>query len=492
MRKNSLQQNALLSGIQKLFSIIFPLITFPYVSRILPITTIGKVNFANSIIAYFVLIAGLGVNNYAIREGAKVRHDKHKLEKLCSEIFTINVISTVIAYILLGGLYLIWPQMRGYSIFLLIASFNIIGGTIGIAWLYSIFEDYMYITIRTIAFQILSLVLMFTFVRTATDGSKYMCISVIAAIGANILNLIHSRKYIKLRLTRNVNWKQHMKPIMVIFASSIAITIYVNSDVTILGWIKGDYEVGIYSIAVKFYNIFKQIVVAMIIVALPRISTYLGNGRIEEYKKTAASLFIFLLSFTIPIVIGLICVADLIVPLVTGNEYMQSIKPLQILAGSLLFAVLATFATYVLILPNRLEKKQLQATIGSSIVNIVLNFILIPKWGVCVPAFTTLVSELLVFSIETYSFKINDNQEIFKVIFSMKWKNTTPIIIGVIFIILTTSIIRNIEVNILSKLGLDIAISFIGYISILLAFKSEGLEFLRSAIGRNIEDKETL
>ena len=92
--KKSLQFNAFISGMQKLLSIIFPLITFPYITRVLQVETVGKINFVTSVISYFILIAGLGINNYAIREGASIRNDKKKIEQFSSEIFTINIIGT--------------------------------------------------------------------------------------------------------------------------------------------------------------------------------------------------------------------------------------------------------------------------------------------------------------------------------------------------------------------------------------------------------------
>ena len=492
MKTTSLKQNVMLSGVQKLFSIIFPLITFPYISRVLQVSTIGKVDFSTSMISYFTLIAGLGITNYAVREGAKVKYDKEKLEKLCAELFTINMLSTIVAYILLAIIYMSWSKMSNYALFLFIGSFNIVGTTIGINWLYSIYEDYVYITVRTVAFQILSLVLMFLCVKSDGDGSKYMCISVVSATGMNILNLIHSRKYIKLRLTTKINFRKHIKPIMIIFASSVAITIYVNSDVTILGWLKDDYEVGIYSIAVKFYNIFKQLVVAMIMVALPRVSSYVGNQEIDKYKETTANLFSFLFAFTVPIVVGLIMVANIIIPIVAGESYMPSVRPLQILSLSLLFAVASTFATYALILPNRLEKVQLIATIASSIVNIGLNFILIPKCGASAAAFTTFISEVMVFAIEAVAFKKNDNLGISEAIFKLKWNTILSTVIGAIYILIVTKTIGKMNISLVGKLILDVIISFVGYVGILIVLKNEGLKFLKNTSPNVNADSEKM
>ena len=262
--KKSLQFNAFISGMQKLLSIIFPLITFPYITRVLQVETVGKINFVTSVISYFILIAGLGINNYAIREGASIRNDKKKIEQFSSEI---------------------WGKLHDYTLLIIIQSFSIIGGTIGINWLYSIYEDYVYITIRTLIFQIISLVLMFLFVKEQHDYYLYTSIVVLANVGSNIFNLIHSRKYLKLKVTKDINLKKHLKPILIIFASTIAITIYVNSDITILGWLCDDYTVGIYSVSVKVYSILKQVIASIIIVALPRMSSLFKKGEIIKKVK---------------------------------------------------------------------------------------------------------------------------------------------------------------------------------------------------------------
>ena len=485
MTRLSLRGNVILSGIQRMFSIIFPLITFPYISRKLNVDTIGSVNYVQSIISYFVLIAGLGISNYAIREGAKLKDDKKKLEQFCAEIFTINMIATLFAYILFILIYILVPSMQEYTPMLFIYSLTIIGTTIGINWLYSIFEDYIYITIRTIIFQILSLILLFCFVKTDQDGVKYIGLITLSAVGSNILNFIHSKKYIDLRLTTKINLKKHIKPIMLLFASAIAVSIYINSDVTILGWLKGDYEVGIYSISVKFYNIIKQIIAAMIMVTLPRVSGYLGRNEIEKYTKTLAMLYDFLIAFAIPLVIGIIMVADLLVVIVAGEKYMESIIPLQILAVSLFFASLGILTNNAILLPNRYDKIQFIATILSAIINIVLNFILIPFLGVKAAALTTMISELIVFSMQIVSFKRNDKNNIFNSIFKLKIKNIISILLGCVLIIIEITLIRHMSINIVTKLILNIVLSVIIYIVTLIIFKSNGLDFIK---GMNIEN----
>ena len=192
MEQKSLKLNMILNAVKGLLGILFPLITFPYISKVLGVENIGKYNFAYSIINYFVLIAGLGIATYAVREGAYIRGDLQKLQRFSDEIFSLNIVSTVFSYLLLIVVVYITPKMQEYKILLFILSLQIMFKSLGVEWIYSIYEDYTYITIRSVLFQIISLILMFSFVKTDGDINKYAIFTVISAVGSNILNYVHS------------------------------------------------------------------------------------------------------------------------------------------------------------------------------------------------------------------------------------------------------------------------------------------------------------
>ena len=142
VKKKSLEINMILNAIKGIMRIIFPLITFPYVSKVLGVEGVGKYNFASSMVGYFIMFAGLGISTYAIREGAKIRENKQKSNQFISEIFSINLFSTLISYLLLAVLLCVWPVLQNYTILILILSIQIGFTTIGVEWIYSIFEDY--------------------------------------------------------------------------------------------------------------------------------------------------------------------------------------------------------------------------------------------------------------------------------------------------------------------------------------------------------------
>lgn len=398
----SLKVNMILNALKGMLGIIFPLITFPYASKILGVENIGKYNFSYAIISYFLLISGLGIKVYVIREGARIRNLKSEIQKLSNEVFSINMISTGIAYFLLIIIIMIVPKLHDYVNLLVILSLQIVFTTIGVEWIYSIYEDYIYITIRSILFNILSLVLLFLFVRDAGDVCWYAGIVVISGIGSNVINYIHSQKYYRIQLTFKVNWKQHIKPIMLLFAMQVATTVFVNSDITILGFLWDDSVVGIYSVSTKVYSIVKTVLASVIIVSVPRISSLLEEDNQKVLNETVKDIYYTLITIAIPAMIGIVMLRKQIVLLIANSNFLSAVTSMSILSIALMFSLGAWFWGQAILVPLKKEAFVFKATVISAIVNIVMNFILIPFWQEKAAAFTTLIAEFIAFLLQRY------------------------------------------------------------------------------------------
>ena len=326
MKKKSLGVNAFLNGLRSVLNLLFPLVTFPYVSRVLSVSGIGIYNFANTYISYFLLIAGLGIATYAVREGAKYREDKDKISKFASQIFSLNMIATIIAYLLLFASLIIFKNLHNYISCILIFSLQILFTTLGTEWIYTIYEDYTYITIRSIVFKIISIILLFLLVRKPEDYLIYAGITAFSAVGSNLLNFIHARSFVHIKLTTNTNWKYHLKPVLVIFAAAIAVTIYVSSDTTILGLLKNDYAVGIYSTSVKIYQITESLLAAVVTVTIPRLAYLWGKKRIDEYNQVLSKVLDSLGIIVLPAIIGLIMLSREVILIIASEKYLPSVN----------------------------------------------------------------------------------------------------------------------------------------------------------------------
>lgn len=436
MGKKSIKVNAILNMIKQLCSVIFPLVTVPYVSRILGSEYYGRYNFGNSVIGYFTLLAGLGIANYAIREGARIRDNTNKIAKFSNEVFSINIISTVVSYIVLFILLLFSVQLHNYRLLILVQSTSILLTTLGADWINSIYEDYFYITVRYIGMQTIAMLLLFMVVRQPEDYIKYAVVTVIASAGGNIFNIFYVRRYVHLHFTLRCNFKLHFKPIMLLFCNAIAGTIYVNSDTTILGILQTESAVGIYSLSTKIYLVIKQVLNAVIMVSLPRLSALLAVNDIENYKKISNKIMNALCTIIFPAIVGLFILSEKCILIVGGEQYIAGANALKILSIAAAFAVLACFYSCAIMLPFRQEKICLIASLVSALVNIVLNFVVIPMWSYNGAALTTLISEMIVFLIYKYYSK-----DYPKVGFNPKIIGSTAI--GCIAIIIVCRIVEN-------------------------------------------------
>lgn len=394
--KKSIKINALLNMIKQVMQIIFPIITIPYITRVLLPENYGKVNTGNSLISYITLIAGLGIASYAIREGSLVRNDRERFNHFSNQVFSINIISTVFSYMVLAVILLFIPHYREYRLLLVIQGTAVLFTTIGADWINSIEEDYLYLTIRYIVLHVISLALMFAFVKRPEDYYIYAGISLITSVGANLMNIFYVRRYVKIRFTFDIDWKKHLAPILILFSNSIAMTIYVSADITMLEIFKGVTDVGIYSVATKIYSIIKQILNAVLIVSIPRMTSYVGNNERARFEKLGTQMLSALITLMCPLIAGVIVFRHEAIILAGGDEYISGASSLLILSIAASAALLATFFSGCVLMPLRKEKYILRGTAISAVINICLNFIFIPLLGGNGAAITTLISELFV------------------------------------------------------------------------------------------------
>lgn len=469
--QRSIGVNAGLNMIRTAFQVIFPLITFPYVSRVLHVENIGIYNFCQSVISYFSLLAALGISTYAIREGARYRDNEEKMSLFASEVFSINFISTVFSYLILGVCILLVPRFNQYSSIMVALSISIMFTLIGSEWIFQIYEDYKYITIRGILFQFISLILMFVLVRNSSDLFAYVWITVISCSGANILNAVSRRKYCKIRLTINAKILTHLAPILVLFATSVATTIYTNADTTMLGFFSGNKSVGLYSVSTKIYTIVKQMLAAIIIVSIPRLSVYLGEKKIDYFNRTANQILNALVVIVVPAMVGLIALSKNIVFIIAGQEYVDANISLKILSVALLFSIFSWFYTSCILIPYRCENKVLMATIVAALVNIGLNFILIPTFQQNAAAFTTVIAELLSMVITWWY-----GRKYFRVSFLKK--DILSVAIGCLAIWTICSISEKYISSVLISTVFSVTASVVIYMIVLLIMKNQAVKLV--------------
>lgn len=419
-KRPSLALNAALNSINSILAIIFPLITYPYVTRILQAENLGKVNFASSNIGYFSLLAVLGISTYARREGVFFRDDRSKLNKFTSELFTLNLITTAFSILMLVLACFVVPKFHDYTLLFAIYGTTIVFSTLGVEWIYGVHEDYLYITARSVIMQVLSLVLMFALVKKSEDFYIYAAINAFASVAPNIFSFFHSRKYVDLKICRDLKRVfGHIKACLVFFSSSIASSIYSNIDTTMLGFFASDFYVGIYAVAVKIYVMIKTVLSAVTAVMVPRLTSYIANGQKEAYNKLLSTVFKLLWTFLLPVVLGVILVSEELIWLISGPGFEGSVSALQILSFAIFFAMFASAINGCILIPNRKEKDALKTTMAAAVVNLILNFAAIPLFLQNGAAATTVIAECVVMGLGWYyARKLAELQNMKQVIFS--------------------------------------------------------------------------
>lgn len=395
-KKPSLKVNMIMNVILTMSSIIFPIITFPYVSRVIGAQGIGKVTFATSVVSYFSMFAQLGIPTYGIRACAKVRDNKQELTKVVQEIMILNAVTCVIAYIALGISLCVVPKFAEEKILFVVIGSTVLLNAMGVEWLYKALEQYSYITIRSLIFKVIALAALFVLVHSEGDYILYGGISIFASAASNVLNFLNLKKYVSLHPVGHYNIRRHLKMILIFFAMSIATTIYTNLDNVMLGFMKGDTEVGYYTAAVKIKLVLVNVVTSVSTVLLPRASYYVDKGLLDEFYKITRRAMNFVVIVAIPCVVYFILYAEEGILLLSGKGFEEAVLPMQIIMPTLLFIGITNILGIQMMIPLGKEKIVLYSTVCGAIVDLVVNAAAIPKFGAAGAAFGTLVAEFVV------------------------------------------------------------------------------------------------
>lgn len=400
--QKSIKLNFLMESLLTMSSFIFPLITFPYVSRILLPEGTGKVSFATSVVSYFLIIAQLGIPKYGIRACAKVREDKEKLTKTAQELLIINLITSAIAYVLLFGAVLFVPRLQEEKTLYFIVSLTILFHAIGMEWFYKAIEQYTYIAVRSVIFKFIALLAMLLMIHEESDYIIYGAISIFASSASNILNFINAPRFISMRPVGTYDLKQHLKPIIVFFAMACATTVYTHLDTVMLGFMKTDVEVGYYNAAVKIKVILVSIITSLGTVLLPRASYYVQNGLIKEFKRITQKALNFAFLVATPLMVYFFMFAKQGIYFLSGTAYSGSIIPMQLIMPTLLLIGISNITGIQILVPTGREIVVLYSEVAGAVVDVVINIILIPKMASSGAAIGTLVAEAVVLAVQLW------------------------------------------------------------------------------------------
>lgn len=400
MKIKSVKFNFIMNFILTASNFIFPLITFPYVSRVLGASGTGKVSFAISVVSYFTMVAALGVPTYGIRAAAKARDDREKLNRTTQEILIIHLFMMILVSIAYIMAILFVPRFQSDRILFLVVGVSILLDPLGVNWLYQGLEQYGYIAKRSIFLKFVGVILMFMFIHSPDDYVFYGVTSILASAGSNVLNFINLRKYVSLKPVGDYNIKQHLKPILILFAQVVAVNIYTNLDNVMLGFMKTDLDVGLYAAAVKVKTILTSLVTSLGAVLLPRLSYYIMEGRKEEFQALIKKAYNFVIVIAFPLMLFTIFYAKDCLICLSGNEFIGATLAMQIIAPTIVLIGLSNLLGIQVLTPLNREKQLVYSVVAGAVADLILNMVFIPEMGAAGAALGTLVAEAVVLMVQ--------------------------------------------------------------------------------------------
>ena len=370
---HSVKYNFIMNFILTASGIIFPLITFPYVTRVIGMEKFGAVSFVTNVIKFTMIFAQLGIPTYGVRACARVRDDKRKLSQTVQEILFINLIMSAVVTAVFAVLIFTVPAFYNHRVMFLISISTFFLQALGMNWIFQALEQYDYITIRSLFFKVISIILMFILIHQTDDYVIYCAITVFAGFGSNIYNFIRVRKFVSLKRVEPYNLKQHFRPILILFAQSLAVSIYTSLDSVMLGFMKGDLDVGYYYVKMQMK---------------------------DDFRKTMIKAFNFTLFISIPLALFFSITSANCLLLLAGRESLPAASAMTIITLSIIPIGITNVLGIQVMTPLNNEKKVLMSVIVGAVIDFVLNLILIPFFGATGASVATLIAEIGVLIIQ--------------------------------------------------------------------------------------------
>lgn len=474
-------KDSIYSVIRSVGSLLFPIMTFSYASRIFLADGIGRINFARSTISIFSMISMLGIRLYGIRECAKRRDDKESLSKLFNELLLINIISSAITYILLFAFVGISSKAGDYRSEILLFSTVILLNVIGVEWLYTGLEDYRYLAIRSLFVQLVSLVAVVIFVHKKEDIIIYILISVVASGGNNIIAFIHAHKYVEFRKIQLRSLYPHIRPILNIFLVTVFINIFTDMDTVMVGFLSTETEVGLYSASYKISKILSTIIASATTIIMPRIAYDFENNENKRADDLLKASIQYICLVGIPLAVGACIYSQRFISLLSGQGFTKATLSSEILSFRSLISPINSMLLLHYLIPRNNEKEAIIITLAAAFGNVVLNACLIPLYGAVGASIGTIVAEIIEFIVMSkYVRKYVSLSSIFK--------NTHHYILAVIPVTIISIVTLAIQNEVLS-ITLGVVISVPIYAGILKLLKNQyfedGLSMIRALMKRN-------
>ena len=376
-------------------NLVFPLITFPYVARVLGPAGIGEAQFAFTYAQYFSLLATIGIPYYGIKEIAMSRKNPEKLNKTFSELFATGMLATFLATVLYSISIALVPQFRSNISLYLISGSILVFAFLNLDWLYNGLENFKFVALRSVLIKLLALLALFFLVKRPEDLQIYLAILAFSFIGNFFLNAFFFKQHVRLVFCK-LNIKRHLAPLLLILSSSFATTIYSTLDSVTLGLISTKAEVGLYAASVKLAKVSIPLVTSLSAVLIPRIAGAIESQSLNEERNILRKSFSFIVFLSIPIAFGLFIYSENMVLLFSGSAFSEAATSLKCMACLPVLIGLGYFFGFQILVPRGRNKQLLYSTFSGLTIFLSINWFMTPQLGSLGTAIATLSTEFVV------------------------------------------------------------------------------------------------
>ena len=467
-------KNYLYNAAYQVFILLVPLITTPYLARVLGPTGVGINAYTNSIIQYFILFGSIGVNLYGNRQIAYVRDDKDKLTKTFYEIFLMRVMTIILAY----AAFLILLMFTGsYHTYYFAQSVSIIAAAFDISWFFMGMENFGVTVLRNFIVKILTLVSIFTFVKSYSDLYIYILILSLSLLIGNLTLFPNLGRYIgKVDFKQLKIWR-HLKPSLVLFVPQIATQIYLVVNKTMLGSMTSVQSAGYFDQSDKMIKMVLAVVTATGTVMLPHVANAFMKGEVEKTKEFLYNSFSFVTAMSVPMMFGVAAVAPKFVPLFFTDKFMAVIPLMMLESVVILLIAWSNALGTQYLLPTNQNGAFTKSVIIGAVVNIVINIPFILAWGALGATLSTVLSEL---AVTAYQLFVVREQIKYRSLFADTFKY---LFAGLIMFIVVFFLDKNLENN-WTMLIIEVLVGIVIYFALLVVLRTKVIKDAKGIIKR--------
>ena len=417
MAKKSIAKNYIYNMVYQVLILILPLITTPYLSRVLGAEGIGIYGYTYSIVTYFILFGSLGVAMYGQREIAYAQENVEARKKVFIEIIIFRFITIALASV---AYYFLFINGKEYQVYYQILLIELIAAAFDISWFFQGMEEFKRTVTRNVLVRICSVSLVFILVKTKEDLAKFTLIYSLADLIGNLSLWIYVPKYIKGAKIKNINVLRHVPQIALLFIPQVANQIYKILDTTMIGTlVSNKAETGYYEQGQKVIRLLLTVVTSLGVVMVPRMASTFASGDNEKIKNYMKMSFRFVFFLAFPIMFGIISISNAFVPIFFGTGYDKVVILINIICPIIILMGLGNVLGTQYLLPTKRQKEYTISVTVGLVVNFILNYILIKQYASIGASIATVLSELVIVIIQ---FQYIKEQISFKDLLVMAWK----------------------------------------------------------------------